>query len=313
MGKKIPSCYNCVFAFLDQEITLKCYEAGILNWPACANHPESYGRMKRTPPRGMCPNYRPKPEKPEGDVRQIALGDGFTAYVDAADFEWLNQWTWYLACGYAYRLEKNKMIYMHRQIMQPPKGLVVHHKNRNKLDNTRGNLENVTVAENARHRVKKRNASSRFWGVSYTKSRDKYQVSVHHKGTLVACSFFADEIEAARAHDAKAVELKGEAARVNFPDEWPPERRAQVYAQGDAARRRVEARARKTAAKKALRKTPRRRRTEGRGRRTAKEKNSRAETRGRRGNRKTRGRTTEDRGRATSHGARVTASRSRNT
>lgn len=257
MSKKIACCYNCVFAYLDREITLWCFTTGFLNWPACANHPQSYGRMKRTPRCGICPNYRPEPETPEGEVRQISLGDGFYVYVDAADFESLNQWTWYLACGYAYRLEKNKMIYMHRQIMQPPKGLVVHHKNRNKLDNTRGNLEIVTQAENTRQRAKKRNASSRFWGVSYIKSRAKYWASVHYQGTIVACRLFTNEIEAARAHDYKAVELKGEAARLNFPEEWPPERRAQVYAQGDAVRRKVKARARKRkAAKKAPRKTP---------------------------------------------------------
>jgi hypothetical protein len=297
MGKKIPSCYNCVFAYLDQEITLKCYEARILNWPACANHPESYGRMKRTPPRGMCPNYRPKPDKPEGDIRQIALGDGFTAYVDAADFEWLSQWTWYLCNGYAGRRNKEIWIYMHREIMKPPKGMDIDHKNHNKLDNTRENLRVCTRAENIRNRRKPRNVSSRFWGVSYIKARARYMAFVSHEGKVVSCGCFLKELDAARAHDTKAVELHGEFARLNFPEEWPPERRAAIYAQRDAAKKESKRR---------------RRRTEGRGRRTAKEKNSRAETRGRRGNRKTRGRTTEDRGRATSHGARVTASRSRN-
>jgi hypothetical protein len=33
-----------------------------------------------------------------------------------------------------------------------------------------------------------------------------------------------------------AAEYFGEFARLNFPEEWPPERRAQVYAQRDAAK-----------------------------------------------------------------------------
>ncbi len=232
---KIACCHNCAYSYCDHEHALWSMSVGVLTWPACANHPESYGVMRRVPQRGICSNYRAKAGKPEGDVKQIPLGDGFYAYVDAADYEWLSRWTWHLGSGYAYRVEKRKVvIYMHRQIMQPPKGMVVHHKNRNKLDNTRGNMENVTPAENTRQRAKKRNASSRFWGVSYTKSRAKYHVSVHHEGRLFACGYFADEIEAARAHDYKAVALKGEAARLNFPKEWPPERRAQVYAEFQA-------------------------------------------------------------------------------
>ncbi len=131
MATKIACCYSCAFAFLDREHTLECIEAGVMNWPACANHPDFYGRMKRTPARGICPNYRLRPDTPEGDVRQIALGDGFTAYVDAADYEWLGRWKWHMQGGYAIRYEKKKLIFMHHQIAQPPRGMIVDHKNRN--------------------------------------------------------------------------------------------------------------------------------------------------------------------------------------
>lgn len=308
MPKKIPSCYNCVFAYLDPEITLRCYSAGFLNWPACANHPESYGRMKRVPRCGICPNYRPETETPQGDVRQIALGDGFTAYVDAGDYEWLSRWQWSMRGGYAARMEKRTPIYMHRAIANPPEGMIVDHKNRNKLDNTRDNLRVCTQQQNAGNRSKRRGTHSRFAGVGFNKQYGKHFAAVNARGERFFLGYFANEVEAARAHDAKAVELYGEFARLNFPEEWPPERRQAVYAQRDAGKKE-----RKKAGRKEG-KAPRKRKTEGRGRKTAKEKNknSRAETQGRRGNPRTRGRTTEDRKRVTSHGARVTALRPRN-
>ncbi|MEN6333855.1 MAG: HNH endonuclease [Phycisphaerales bacterium] len=282
MAKKIPSCYNCVFAYLDQEITLRCYTVGFLNWPACANHPESYGRMKRTPRCGICPNYRPETETPQGDVRQIALGDGFTAYVDAADYEWLNQWTWCLCNGYAARRNKETWTYMHREIIKAPRGMDVDHKNHNRLDNTRENLRVCTRAENIWNRRKPRNTSSRFWGVSYIKARARYMAFVSHERKVISCGCFLKELDAARAHDAKAVELFGELARLNFPEEWPPERRAAV-----ANEKAKEAKAKGGRGSRNSRRGDACVALAGKRPRTAKKKKSHAETQGRRGSRKT--------------------------
>src|SRR5512136_1772035 len=113
---KIASCFNCVYAYCDHEHALWNMSVGVLTWPACANHPNSPGRMQRVPQRGICRNYRPRPATPEGEVRQIPLGGESYAYVDAADFDWLNQWTWCLISGYAARREKGKVIYLHRAL-----------------------------------------------------------------------------------------------------------------------------------------------------------------------------------------------------
>lgn len=231
MGKKIACCYSCVFSFLDREHSLECIEANILNWPACANHPDFYGRMKRTPPCGICPNYRPKPDTPEGDVRQIPLGDGFTVYVDAADYEWLSRWTWHMQGGHAIRYEVKKLIFMHRQIAQPPRGMIVDHKNRNKLDNTRDNLRICTHGENTQNAGKRVDTFSRFKGVSYRKEREKFFAQIYHHNEQFYLGLFDKELDAARAYDRRAIELFGEFARVNFPEEWPPDRRKEVHAQ----------------------------------------------------------------------------------
>jgi hypothetical protein len=234
---KIACCHNCVFSYWDRAHTVRCMSLGVMNWPACANHPESYGRMQRVPERGICANHRPRPAQPEGDVRQIPLGGGVYAYVDAADYEWLSRWTWSFRGGYAMRLQKRKQIYMHREIMRPPKGMIVDHKNRNKVDNTRANLWVCTHQENACNRGKRRDSRSRFKGVSFNTDYGKYFAAIFYKGQRYFLGYFPNEVEAARARDRKAVELLGDCALLNFPEEWPPERRAEVHAQRHAIRK----------------------------------------------------------------------------
>lgn len=51
-----------------------------------------------------------------------------------------------------------------------------------------------------------------------------------HKGKPHHVGSFEYEVEAARARDYRAVELFGEFARLNFPQEWTPQRHAEVYA-----------------------------------------------------------------------------------
>ncbi|MEN6337259.1 MAG: AP2 domain-containing protein [Phycisphaerales bacterium] len=69
---------------------------------------------------------------------------------------------------------------------------------------------------------------SRFKGVWFEKRVGKWRATIHIKGKSIWIGHFATEEEAARAYDRRAVELFGEFARLNFPEEWPAERRAEV-------------------------------------------------------------------------------------
>ena len=179
-----------------------------------------------------CRNYRPKPVLPQGDgVRLIPLGDGFYAYADAADYEWLSKYRWRPINGYAGRHEKGKSILMHREIMQPPRRMVVDHTDANKANNCRFNLRVCTPAENQRNHRKRRSSRSRFKGVFYHRKSGKWCSKCRFQGRIHCLGYFDDEVEAARAYDRKAVELFGEFARLNFPEEWPPQRRQEIYAQ----------------------------------------------------------------------------------
>jgi len=275
------SCTTCVYAWWEPGQWMAGLALGFPSRPVCANHPDSPGRMTAVPYGGPCRNYRAKPATPEGDVKRIPLAGGLYAYVDAADYEWLNKYRWSFCNGYAARYAKGKPIYMHRQIMNTPEDKVVDHIDRNRLNDCRSNLRNCTMPENTRNRTKCIGSSSRFWGVSYCKRSQRYSSGIRFAGKSLWLGYYDDEVAAARAYDRKAVELFGEFARLNFPEEWPAERRREVHeqwlrengkrnAKGQRARAGRTPRRAKASAQKGGRRPPgRRKQAAGRARRKA--------------------------------------------
>ena len=93
----------------------------------------------------------------------------------------------------------------------------IDHIDGDRSNNRIANLREATARENSANGGKRpgRQPSSRFIGVCIAKS--KWEASVGHEGRTVRAGLFADEVEAARARDALAIQLKGRFARLNFP------------------------------------------------------------------------------------------------
>jgi len=108
---------------------------------------------------------------------------------------------------------------LHRLLMDPPKGMMIDHINHNGLDNRRENLRICTRAENGRNRGKQKNNTSGYKGVYWAKSNKRWRAQIKKDNKLIHIGMFDILEEAARAYDAKAKELFGEYAQLNFPEE----------------------------------------------------------------------------------------------
>jgi len=209
------------------------YACEVRNGPAgllvCANCEEAPGDLTQVAPEGGCPRFRAKrqpvvrlepPEPPDERTKLIPLTRGKFAMVDAADYEPLSRHKWHAikVAGnyYACRKVGGSSILMHREIMQPPPGMVVDHIHHNTLDNHRCNLRVCTQAQN-RYNTRPYGKKGGYKGV--TAKGDKWEAKIKHCGQWYNLGLFDTAIEAARARDLKAIELCKEYAWLNLPEE----------------------------------------------------------------------------------------------
>ena len=159
--------------------------------------------------------------------RRIPLTQGKYAIVDPEDYERLAGYKWfavrYERGYYAQRAAKDskgrqRNVRMHRVILGEPKGKIIDHINHNGLDNRRANLRVATRQQNTWNKRKQRgNCSSQYKGVTWLKRVGKWQARIICNGKSIFIGYFDDEEKAARAYDARAAELYGDYAALNFP------------------------------------------------------------------------------------------------
>jgi hypothetical protein len=147
----------------------------------------------------------------------------YFAQVDDEDYELLNSFNWTVAKSnrhnivYALRKQGEKAIMMHRQIMNiSDDKLLIDHKDHNGLNNRRSNLRVATYTENNRNSTARKNAASKYLGVTLEHYKKTYTnksgvtkkmeylywlaiIRVNNK--TIRLGSFKDELSAAKAYD----------------------------------------------------------------------------------------------------------------
>lgn len=165
--------------------------------------------------------------------KEIPIKGGEVAVVDDEDFPVVSRYSWRMSnSGYAMTTFKftddaEHTVYLHKLIMGMGCFGVCDHINQNRLDCRKENLRRATYQENGWNSRKQLSAhgkpcSSKYKGVTRVVSKTKgvrWFASIkdgdRYSGKVIRIGYFATEDEAARAYNAKALELRGDKAWLN--------------------------------------------------------------------------------------------------
>jgi hypothetical protein len=174
--------------------------------------------------------------------KYIQLTKGLSVLVDDTDYEKYNQFNWtphYNGQKY-YPVRKVKIdgksreLYLHREIMEAPKGMFVDHINGDSLDCRKENMRIVTRSQNAMNRRIRSDNKTGVVGVSQTRS-GKYMACYSIKGKLKRIGLFSTLEKAKAAREAAEAKYYGEYARSKdllvekLPEPKPENKPYQLY------------------------------------------------------------------------------------
>ncbi len=153
----------------------------------------------------------------------VELSNGQCALIDDRLSGSVGCWLWTASVNkygtYAIRVERGKVVYLHRWIVGAGPGDIVDHMNGDRLDCRVANLRLCTNSQNQQNRRKRGTprSTSRFKGVYWDGAR--WVARVHLNGQSIHVGRFTSEEAAARAYDSKAAAVFGEFAHINFQSE----------------------------------------------------------------------------------------------
>jgi hypothetical protein len=137
--------------------------------------------------------------------------------IDESLYYELNKYSWhdYQNSGVS-GFVNNKTIKLHRFIMNYIGKDFIDHINNNPYDNRKCNLRIVTHQQNMMNQSSSKNSTSKYIGVHFDKSRNKWQAKIMIDGKNINLGRFDNEVEAAKARDIATKEHFGKYGNLNF-------------------------------------------------------------------------------------------------
>ena len=161
-------------------------------------------------------------------MKQVELTQNIYCLVDDEDYTLISQYKWQAAkMGRRWiaitslwnpRIKKQKILYMHRMIINPPFNMEVDHIEHydDHIDNCKSNLRVCTHVENGHNRRSAIGSSSQYLGVSWNKKSCKWLAQIRLDTEVTHLGYFDNQIDAAKIYDKTAKKYFGEFAHLNF-------------------------------------------------------------------------------------------------
>lgn len=136
----------------------------------------------------------------------MKTSNGHDVLIDAQDLPLVERWSWiavlkyhvWYACRNSHA-NGGKRVYMHRQILGEPVG-IVDHLDGNGLNNQRSNLRVGSHSENQRNRRGAQcNSASGIRGIYWHKQRGKWAATLRHHRKTISLGLFNQIEDAIRA------------------------------------------------------------------------------------------------------------------
>jgi hypothetical protein len=159
---------------------------------------------------------------------EILLTQDKFAIIDDENYELISKYKWsaskmgnqyYAVTKSSRKLGNRKNLFMHRLILGLNFGDKRYgdHINHDTLDNRNNNLRIVDSHQSSLNRRSHNNSSSIYKGVGWDKHIQKWRSRIYINNHDIYLGTFHNDADAAKAYDAKAKELFGEFANLNFP------------------------------------------------------------------------------------------------
>jgi hypothetical protein len=148
-------------------------------------------------------------------MQQIPLSQNQVALVDDADFGALAQFRWCYrgerngGQGYAVRHHKvdgkDRLLYLHREVLPAPKGYETIFLNHDRLDCRRENLKVVTKQEARQHHRVRGDSKSGIKGVKFNPEFNTWTAQVYRDGHCYTIGTYSTQNDAIAAYERSLI------------------------------------------------------------------------------------------------------------